>query len=761
MGIADQFFDGVETEQDVKKSDKPFWMLPLDDPNSEKDVLNWLNGELEYLLYENSTRFQRIQKNLAQFKGIQYVTQETRSGRDTDGIKKNPVQKIVTNEIFDLIENRSSKLVKYRPAVSVLPGNEDFDNKIGAKACDELIQHIQYQEKFDDDIVPEIVNNTQVMDEGYLWITWDEDKGDYHPAYKKAKQALGQDEDLKVPLLDDSGNPQLDETGNPIMIEKAIKVGDVKYEVVLSADVLLEKKQRLKDVNYCFRRHVYHVEEARATWPDSADKIKSSGTDKAGTIYDYEKMEARTLKNEIVVWEFRHKKTKFLPSGRTIWFYKDAILETKPYEYSNSLSEVSKLPFCRLPGIRHPGELHSRSVIEKIRGLTGANNNLLNIALRSFMLAAHPKWMMPAGAAKIDSLGNDFTVVQFKGPIAPQLISAAPINPILFEFRNALKEEAQQKAGIASVSRGEPPQGIKAGIALQFLQEQESERNNGMILGFNAWVREVSVMTLEVCADFYHEDDERMVKIFGKTGRWISKKFDVKHLKQKYDIRIQNSSALPQQRSARAQYLLDLSESPQFQGLLPPEQILEMLDLAQSDKFIDSATVAVRAAEAENDSVMNGEQIAPPEEFEDLVKHWNVHNRLLQDWAFKYATPVEVQQTLKDHVKATEMLMWDKGEQNPAYFQMLSTLQGFPLLFTPPQPDPTAQMGMPGANDGTMSPQDAPMPDGKMLSDGGSAGAEDAQSYEPQPEKSEVAGERSLPPPTPSVQDQINQNSTI
>jgi hypothetical protein len=46
--------------------------------------------------------------------------------------------------------------------------------------------------------------------------------------------------------------------------------------------------------------------------------------------------------------------------------------------------------------------------------------------------------------------------------------------------------------------------------------------------------------------------------------------------------------------------LLDLNE--RFPNQFGAEQVIDMLDLAQSDKFIDGATVSVRAAEAENES---------------------------------------------------------------------------------------------------------------------------------------------------------------
>ena len=75
---------------------------------------------------------------------------------------------------------------------------------------------------------------------------------------------------------------------------------------------------------------------------------------------------------------------------------------------------------------------------------------------------------------------------------------ANPTPPELFKFRGELKEEFQQISGVFGVSRGEPPPGIKAGVALQFLNEQEQERFNEHILKWNDFIRRIAIKTISV-----------------------------------------------------------------------------------------------------------------------------------------------------------------------------------------------------------------------------------------------------------------------
>jgi hypothetical protein len=388
-------------------------------------------------------------------------------------------------------------------------------------------------------------------------------------------------------------------------------------------------------------------------------------------------MEIINLEDHVVIWEMYHKYHPMMAKGAWIVFTKDGLL-TKPKDLPYSHGE---LPCEPLTDIDLPGETNGVSFFQMVKHITGAYNNLTNMILRNFILVGHPKWMLPAGAAQIDQLGNDITVVQYKGPTPPQLVNANTTGSEVFQFRDKLKEEAQQIGGVFGSSRGEPPPGIKAGVALQFLDEKEAERSNEEVLKFNEWIRRVSKKTIAVCGDYYQASDKRMIRVIGKNNEWMSIFFDVSNLSKDYDIRIQNSSALPQSKAARAQTLFDLSE--RFPDEVDPKHVLELLDMAQSDKFIDIATVAIRSAEAENEMIMQSKSIPEPKEYEHHIQHWKIHTRQAQEFSFKNQTPPEIQQSLIDHIMATEMLMYDMAKKNTKFAEEIAQLDQFPMFFVP------------------------------------------------------------------------------
>ena len=731
------FFDGALDTLDKSFSQPkyPLYSLNLDDPRNDQDVLRWLSSELGFLEQENEPRIRVMRRNLALYKGIQYQELETRlDARDRGTDRAQVVRKIVCNHLYDLTKNRASRLIKFKPNVAILPTNDELSDKVAAKVTKQLLDHVWYESDFEGKIQIQLVTNALVMGESYLFILWNEDKGDLNPAWVKASKEHGG----KVPVLGQDGEPQKDPQGNVVYIDRPVRTGDIDYKVWLASEVLMQKKRNLADVDYCFTRELVNTQELRQRYPEKASKIKDL---EEAQVYDYEKMELRPARGEQIIYTFWHRRSPMMDKGRKIVFLKDVILENEESPFSHD-----QLPFVRFTDVDYPGELYGVSFFENIKQLTGTYNNITNMLLRNIVLASHPKWMVPAGSVALDRLGNDITIVQYKGPQPPVLATSPTVPGDVFSFREKIKEEFQQISGVFGVSRGEPPPGIKAGVALQFLSEQESERYNELVLKYNDMILGIAQMTLAVCGDYYDESDERMIRVIGKNNAWMTKFFDVAYLEKDYDIRIQNSSALPRSLAARTQTLLDLNE--RFPDQFTSEQVIDLLDLGQSDKFIDSATVAVKTAQAENEELLKDTQDAlseeqlAPKEFENHILHWREHTRMVQEYSFKYQTPEAVQERMINHIMAHEMLMMDGAKKNPKFAEELSKLALFPLFYTQEMAimsQPEAQ-GMPG------QPVGAPI-----------------QAMPELPVNPLVGGEPQLPqnPPMPPVEQQLGVEGPV
>jgi hypothetical protein len=263
--------------------------------------------------------------------------------------------------------------------------------------------------------------------------------------------------------------------------------------------------------------------------------------------------------------------------------------------------------------------------------------------------------MVPKGAVKLESLGNDATVVQYQGQVAPQLATYQSNSPEVYNFRESLASDMERIYSVHGVSRGAPPSGITAAVALQFLNEQEAERASDDVAKLGMYVKDVSKKVLSVMGDYYETEDNRLVRILGKENKFLLRHFDAANLSKPYDVKIDLGNALADTKAAQTQRIIELVQYKP--DALSGEQVIEMLDLGKADKLINQVTLAVRTAESEVEDMLEGKPVADPEPWEDLIVHWRVKVKAIQARSFKEEVPPELREVLKENIKIIEFLI--------------------------------------------------------------------------------------------------------
>ena len=219
--------------------------------------------------------------------------------------------------------------------------------------------------------------------------------------------------------------------------------------------------------------------------------------------------------------------------------------------------------------------------------------------------------------------------------------------------------------GSHGISRGEVPKGITAASALQFLNELENERSSTDIAKHGDLVKNLAKMTIAVAGDYYEPDDGRMIRIVGENNKFLIRQFDTAHLHKSYDIRVDNSTGLPETKAAKTQRILDaMQRNPQ---MLSGERWEELLDLANTEKMTTLMTEAVRAADSIVEDIMAGREVAPLEEWHDFIIHWQAYAKAMQSRSFNEEADPQIRAKFKDHVYWTERAMIRKMQKNPEF----------------------------------------------------------------------------------------------
>lgn len=654
-------FDELEDSPRNSLAAKPFFTQIS---GSEKERLEWLTTVIETLRHQARRRITNQRCNLAAYRGLNWGQISTRNNitRDRLGLPLNKTERFKVNFLHNYTETKVSQMARIKPAVQILPNSNEFKDKNAAKAVKSLVDHIFYENNVDL-LVQQVHRYKKIFGEAFLFIEWDQEKGPVEDGYMEG-----------MTLLDEQGQPMVNEEGDPVIIPRAPRMGDICFTLEAPWRVFLQRKQKMEEVEYAFRLKTIPVDELKAMYPEKASEIEPSNN---ASVFDIDEFMDKRIEEEVLVWEFYHKDTKFVPGGYFCKFTDACILEEGDLPYTHG-----GLPFERLTDIDLPETLDGLSVYDIVLPLQNMHDNLTTLIAKNIWLTAHPKWMMPQGAAKVESLGNEATVVQFQGPMAPQLVTVNSNTKEVYEFRDILKNEFGEIFGVHPVSTGNPPTGITAAVALQFLNEQESERATSEIAKHNLFIERVARKVIAVAGDNYDYEDSRLLKILGQDQEYMLKYFDQANLNKSYDVKVDLSTALPDSKAGRTERIFQAMQYNR--EMLPPERWAELLDLGAVDKMNSLITESIKTAESENEDIIEGIPVADPEAWEEHLQHWHAHVKRMQSRSFKEEVPPEIRAELIAHVTAHEYLMVEKAKVNPRLSAELAQLSQFPLFYVDP-----------------------------------------------------------------------------
>ncbi len=647
--------------------DQPFFKVLRS--NNDDTIFTWLKNEMDRLTRENERRFEAGRNNYLRYKGYQYHNQVYQQ-RDVIEKQQDYTPQIVLPMISDVIDEKVARLMEIKPFVAVIPKNDETIDKQDSKVAKLFLSHIDNEQKLDKKFT-EGLKASKIDGEHFNWIIWNPDIGE--PVITPEMQAKAGIEN--VPCL-----------GDVEVVKKGMK------------HVLYPKAESWDKVDYCFVIDFDYTEGIKEDYPELAGKISQDNDCK---FWNYETMEEMPMAGMSRKIYFYHKKTKRVPQGYECHFVSSTMLKRGNLSYNHG-----KLPIVRVVDIQNSQELSGQSSIDKTKSIASNANDILNAITKMFKLAGYAKWFVEEGSIDHDHLNNDLNIVTVKrGASKPILAQANPVGESHFALVEKFREWFYSFSKSNSIVRGEPPSGVDAFVALQFLSESESRRLSTEVQQTNAYVLDTYDLILKVAAQFYKKDEPRTMMILGKDNKWEMQDLNIEALQKPYTVTVQAASGLADSKALRTQQVLDLEE--RFQGLVPREQVAEMVGLAQGDKFLDVAGRASRAAEDENERMSEGETIEPVE-WEHHIAHWKLHTSVMQPIGFKMKAGAVIVNNFIDHVRATEMFMMEAANKNPAYAQQLMALEGFPMFMESPLPPaivPPEEMVKQGL-DPTMAPNE-------------------------------------------------------
>lgn len=651
----EQLYDGFQMTPFFVREDK-----------TEEGTLHWLNENYDNKEQTAHSRLITWRRYIALYKGIHWRYFDVRdSQRDYEYNPRRP--KMVSNYAYEMVEQRVAQMARLNTAFTALPHTQAQEDQNAARASELMLKARSHELDFEG-IKMEHDRIKSIYGTGALVICWDPDCGPLLPASVRemAKKKKGAE----------------------------VRIGDVVVKAMTPDRIFPQIGcNRWEDVYEWDTLDWMHVEVLRHRYPKLRDKIQPSKKRK----FDYEYMEVERPDEMVMVREFFHLPTKELPEGAYIKYTDDVILEWTEYPYAHG-----KMNMIIEKDIEVPGELWGRSFFTHIEQLQRFTNNVLSSVARDYGVASAPKWMMPKGACDIHDLNNEATIVEYRGPVAPRLEVHNPTGSQSFQVMEYLESRIGKLSSVYDVSRGEVPSGVTANSALRFLDEQESQRLVVAEKRRKRAVIDTYKMMLETMKQYYQDSDERMIRYVGQDNSYTIESFKTADFQKVYDIRIQNTSALPDTKTGKISAIIDLNMATQTDPVFRREEVIRMLDLGMDETYKDQATASLDAAKTTLNMLLKGEEVPEPKIWEDLIVHHTVFYREMQKPTYRMQVPEEIQLAIEARMKIMEGLMWLRSKDNQKFAMQLSQIEYFPLFFTvPPQPAPMApgMEGQPGGID--------------------------------------------------------------
>jgi len=390
-----------------------------------------------------------------------------------------------------------------------------------------------------------------------------------------------------------------------------------------------------------------------------------------------------------------YRGNKFLSSGVMMrWANGQQVLDfASKFPYQDN-----RIPHVFFQHIPTSTSIWPDSVMSHIRGPNLEIDKTISQLIENKDYMANPMWIIATQHKVRGEIKNVAGgIVRYRH--VPNIPPPAPVPGLQMpaQVENllaGLRDQIMDISGQSEVARGRVPTGVRSGVAVAYLQEEDDTKIGPTIATMEEAISLMGSMVLERFAQFY--SFTRILRFYRRDGSFDVRRFKGADLKNNTDVVCQAGSAMPKMKAARQQYALELATL----GIIKdPKKLQEMLELGQGEP--DDEDKAVAQADRENNMMMygvwraqtnwdpEGQDVSERARFERLnaavpVKAWHNHpihiarhTSVMMDESFDdlAITHPEVAQLFDQHLNMHYQQM---QAQQQAQMQMLAAQKGAP-----------------------------------------------------------------------------------
>lgn len=577
--------------------------------------------------------------------------------------------RITSNQIQPRIRNLHAKMTKNRPIIEAVPVGFHDQALYSSSLSNKLLE--QFREDHDEDEVDsETADWLLICGDAFRKLGWDPTEGEVSSIdLQEMQNTFGESEDNQV--AGQQNQLQVPETFNQKENgDFDFPIGDIFDEVVPPFEIYLPEYSS----SYEAARELMHVklmtvEEVKSKWGRRAQDVTPSKDINLGSFFQrrlvgmanpeigYSSGYSEAIANAeelCFVFELWKKPCKEYPKGFLGISAGDVGLYGDDNPYYEAFQGIrilrDRIPIVHFSCIPAPGRAWNISPIEPMRPIQIEYNKTISDIVQNRATVGRNKIIAPK-VAKIDpdevaNIHGQF--LAYSGIIKPDVLPAMSLPQQVERETERNRQDLDTISGSHEVSRAEVPSGVKSGIAINYLLEQDDTIMAPIIFAFERAKKRVGMMKLALAKEFYNEP--RIIKTANTDDPAEIISFMGSDLST--NLRLTHGSALPKSRAALQATLMDLWDRKAIideDGMPDPRKLFDLLKGAMGiNAFADSENLDRARARRENLLITRGAPIMPAQ-YENHKIHIMEHNRFRKTEQF-YRFPEPLKQMFDQHI---------------------------------------------------------------------------------------------------------------
>lgn len=502
-------------------------------------------------------------------------------------------------ELINLAVNHYRNLARHihvmvtgtRPSFRCRAINTDKKSLVQANLGNGLLDYYMREKRLEN-IIKDAVEYAVVLGSGYIKLEWNSTKGKIYDTVDPDPSEIAD--------FDSDGNP-LDDEGK-ILKSYPIYEGDVEFKLLSPFDVVFDStKENYEHNDWVLCRSFINKFDLAAKYPEFEDDILTQQTkDQVESSHKRAMSHGIDETVDIPVYEFFHKRTESVPSGRYMLYVNSEII------LEDSVMPYRDLPVHRISPSHILGTPYGYTDMFDLLPMQEMLNSLYSTAATNINAFGVQNILNPRGNdVMIEQISEGMNFINYDASEGkPEALQLVQTSPEVYQMMQLLERSMETLSGVNSVARGNPEQSLRSGNALALVQSQALQFVSGLQQSYIQTLESVGTSLINLLKDFANVP--RIAAIAGKNNATEMREFKSDDIKSINRVVVDVGNSLMQTTAGRAQVAENLLQMGLIQS---PEKYLMVMNTGNLDVLTEGRMDEMMMVKSENEALIRGDEV--------------------------------------------------------------------------------------------------------------------------------------------------------